>query len=74
MLTSFARSRFFNPLQLIVLLVRLLRLNLPFFEEEIVPFGAPLSLIKLVKLLVSKPVIPTILFFLSQLSKWDNAL
>ena len=32
---------------------------------EMVPFGAPLSLIKFVKLLVSRPVIPTILFFLT---------
>jgi hypothetical protein len=50
-------------------LVNLLILNLPVLEYAIVPFGAPLSLIKLVKLLVSKPVIPTILFFLSQASK-----
>ena len=40
-------------------------LNFPFLEKEIVPFGAPLSLIKFVKLLVSRPVIPTILFFLT---------
>jgi len=44
-------------------------LNFPFLEKEIVPFGAPLSLIKFVKLLVSRPVIPTILFFFNQLSK-----
>ena len=44
-------------------------LNLFFLEKEIVPFGAPLSLIKLVRLLVSIPVIPTILFFLSHSSK-----
>jgi hypothetical protein len=50
-------------------LVNLLILNLPLFEFAIVPFGAPLSLIKFVKLLVSKPVIPTILFFLSHASK-----
>ena len=43
-------------------------LNLPFLEKEIVPFGAPLSLIKFVKLLVSRPVIPTILFLTSNLS------
>ena len=40
-------------------------LNLPDLLLEIVPLGAPLSLMKLVKLLVSSPVIPTILFFLS---------
>ena len=39
---------------LIVELVNLLILNLPVLEYAIVPFGAPLSLIKLVKLLVSK--------------------
>ena len=50
-------------------LVNLLILNFPVLEYEIVPFGAPLSLIKLVKLLVSRPVRPTILFFLSQASK-----
>jgi len=55
-------------------LVSLLILNLPVLEYAIVPFGAPLSLIKLVKLLVSKPVIPTILFFLSQASKCRNDL
>ena len=52
-----------------VKLVNLLILNLPVLEYAIVPFGAPLSLIKFVKLLVSKPVIPTIVFFLSQASK-----
>ena len=40
----------------------------------IVPLGAPLSLIKLVKLLVSKPVMPTILFFFNQISKFFNDL
>ena len=55
-------------------LVNLLILNLPVLEYAIVPFGAPLSLIKLVKLLVSKPVRPTILFFLSQASKWRKDL
>ena len=54
--------------------VSLLILNFPFFEYEIVPLGAPLSLIKFVKLLVSSPVIPTILFFLSQAFKCKNAL
>ena len=49
-------------------------LNFPFFELQIVPLGAPLSLIKFVRLLVSKPVIPTILFFLSQASKCKNDL
>ena len=49
-------------------------LNLPVFENEIVPLGAPLSRIKLVKLLVSRPVIPTILFFFSQVSKFARAL
>jgi hypothetical protein len=67
--TFSARSRFFNPLHLIVELVNLLILNLPVLEYAIVPFGAPLSLIKLVKLLVSRPVRPTILFFLSHVSK-----
>ena len=38
-------------------------LNLFFLEKEIVPFGAPLFLIKFVRLLVSMPVIPMILFF-----------
>ena len=32
-------------------------------QKDIVPLGAPLSLIKFVKFLVSIPVIPTILFF-----------
>ena len=67
--TFSARSKFFNPFHFIVEFEILLILNLPFLEQAIVPFGAPLSLIKLVKLLVSKPVIPTILFFLSQESK-----
>jgi len=44
------------------------------YEKEIVPLGAPLSRIKLVKLLVSRPVIPTILFFFSQVSKFARAL
>ena len=55
---------------LIVFFNSLLILNLPFLLFAIVPLGAPLSLIKFVKLLVSRPVIPTILFFLSQLSKF----
>ena len=41
---------------------------------EMVPFGAPLSLIKLVKLLVSNPVIPTILFFFNQISNFFKDL
>ena len=49
--------------------MNLLILKFPFFEKAIVPLGAPLSLIKLVKALVSKPVIPTILFFFNQESK-----
>ena len=49
-------------------------LNFFFLEKEIVPLGAPLSLIKFVKLLVSRPVIPTILFFFNQLSKCFKAL
>ena len=49
-------------------------LNLPDLLFEIVPFGAPLSLIKLVKLLVSKPVIPTILFFFNQASSFFKDL
>ena len=69
-----ARSRFFNPLHLVVELINLLILNLPFLSKAIVPFGAPLSLMKLVKLLVSNPTIPTILFFLSQVSKCNNDL
>ena len=67
--TFSARSRFLSPLHLIVELVNLLILNFPTLEYTIVPLGAPLSLIKFVKLLVSKPVIPTILFFLSHASK-----
>ena len=63
MLTVSARSKFFKPLHLTVSEVNLLILNFPEFECAIVPLGAPLSLIKLVKLLVSNPVIPTILFF-----------
>ena len=42
------------------ILISLLMLNLPFLLFVIVPFGAPLSLIKFVKLLVSNPVNPTI--------------
>ena len=61
MVTFSARSRFFKPLHFVVELVSLLILNFPVLEYAIVPFGAPLSLIKFVKLLVSKPVIPTIL-------------
>ena len=53
----------------LILNFSLLILNFPVFEFAIVPLGAPLSLIKFVKLLVSNPVIPTILFFLSQASK-----
>ena len=45
------------------------KLKYPFLLLEIVPFGAPLSLIKLVKLLVSSPVIPTILCFRNQTSR-----
>ena len=74
MVTFSARSRFFNPLHFVVKLVNLLILNLPFLLQAIVPLGAPLSLMKLVKLLVSNPVIPTILFFLSHASKCKNDL
>ena len=46
---------------------------MPFFEWAIVPFGAPLSLMKFVKFLVSSPVIPTILLFFNQASKcWKD--
>ena len=54
--------------------INLLMLNFPFLDKEIVPLGAPLSLIKLVKLLVSKPVIPTTLFFFSHQSKFAKDL
>ena len=73
-MTSLARSKFFNPLHFVVTLMILFMLNFPVFETDIVPFGAPLSLIKLVKFLVSNPVIPTILFFLSQASKCKKDL
>ena len=69
-MTFSAKSKFFNPLHLIVEFVILFILKLPFFENAMVPLGAPLSLIKLVKLLVSNPVIPTILFFLSHAFKF----
>ena len=68
--TSCAKSIPFKPGHLIDLFISLLILNLPFLLFDIVPFGAPLSLIKFVKLLVSRPVMPTILFFLSHLSKF----
>jgi hypothetical protein len=66
--TIFAKSRPFNPGHLIELLVNFFKLKLPLLLLEIVPLGAPLSLKKLVKLLVSSPVIPTIYFFLNQIS------
>ena len=64
----------FKPVHLVDELINFFILNLPFLEKEIVPFGAPLSLIKLVRLLVSKPVKPTILCFLSQISKFISDL
>ena len=54
--------------------INLLMLNFPFLDKEIVPLGAPLSLMKLVKLLVSNPVIPTTLFFLSHQSRFAKDL
>ena len=72
--TSFARSNPSSPGHLIELLINFLILNLPFLLFDIVPFGAPLSRIKFVKLLVSSPVKPTILFFLSHSSKVFKAL
>ena len=72
--TIFAKSRPFNPGHAIELLVNFFRLKIPLLLLEIVPLGAPLSLIKLVKLLVSYPVIPTILFFFSQVSNFFKDL
>ena len=72
--TTFAKSRPFNPGHLIQLLVNFFRLKIPLLLLEIVPLGAPLSLIKLVKFLVSNPVMPTILFFFSQVSSFFNDL
>ena len=42
--------------------------------NDIVPLGAPLSLIKFVRFLVSMPVMPTILFFFNQSSRCLSAL
>ena len=72
--TILAKSRPFNPGHLIELLVNFFRLKIPLLLLEMVPLGAPLSLIKLVKLLVSNPVIPTILFFFSQVSNFFKDL
>ena len=73
-MTFSAKSKFFKPLHLFDKFFNLLILNLPFLEYAIVPLGAPLSLIKFVKLLVSRPVMPTILFFFNQPSKCFRAL
>ena len=72
--TIFAKSRPFSPGHLIELLVNFFKLKFPLLLLEIVPLGAPLSLIKLVKLLVSSPVIPTILFYFNQVSNFFKDL
>jgi len=68
--TSCAKSKPFNPDHLAEVFINFLMLKFPFLLFDIVPFGAPLSLIKFVKLLVSSPVIPTILFFFNHSSKF----
>ena len=72
--TVWAKSRPFKPGHLTELLVNFFRLKLPLLLLQIVPLGGPLSLMKLVKLLVSNPVMPTILFFFSQASSFFNDL
>ena len=47
--TFFAKSKFLSPFHLFVDLIKSLILNLLFLENDIVPFGAPLSLIRLVR-------------------------
>ena len=72
--TVSAKSKPFKPGHLIELLSSFFKLKFPFLLLQMVPLGAPLSLMKLVKLLVSNPVIPTILFFFSQVFKFLNDL
>ena len=64
-MTSLAKSNPLSPGHLMELFVSFLILKFPFLLTEIVPFGAPFSLIKFVKPLVSIPVSPTTLFFLT---------
>ena len=59
---------FYLPFRLIKLMYLILQ-SILFLKKEIVPFGAPLSLIMFVKFLVSIPVIPTILCLFNHLSK-----
>ena len=72
--TSLAKSKPFNPGHLVEILINFLILKLPFLLFDIVPLGAPLSLIKFVRLLVSSPVIPTILFFFNHSSRFFRDL